>query len=633
MRARLHTTRATICLGLGLLLVAAAQTAPHARTMVAVFAAVALLAELVQRMPDPLSADGTDDPPFSLSVTVQIAAVLAVGAWPAALIGGGAILIVRRLHESSWPTIYLRASLTTASIVAGGLAFQVSGGHVGRATLPADLMPVLLLALVYFGTYALLLTAALPWHGTRLDPIVAAGEAAAGTLVGVFLAHEAWNLLALAPLVVLVQQAHARALAARAEVGAALETFATIVDERDASTYRHSARVAGYVAELAEALGLPPAEVARLRWAGRLHDIGNVAVDASVLRKPDRLTAAEWAAVQRAPKLSARLLHRFRFAATQARAVEYQRERYDGSGYYGIPADQLPLASHFLSVADSYDAMTTDRAFRRRLSEEAALEEIERNTGTQFHPMIARAFVALRRGRPIESAVTPDELAALRDASLPDRLPHLPGLSDLSERPELGAVAGVAVALLGAGLGNLPSVAVGVAAVAAGLGLRAVRRSRTTRLVAELQRAVAGSDDRIGLFEWLVAAVTRACGTRWAGLVAWEEQALHGAVALQQGEERPGDQELMSWLLREAHAEEPITASSHEVSAGGVTVALPLRRENSALVGFLVFVLPRRPPAFVEQALATCLDELGVALADRPDEPELAAPPLLSAAF
>src|SRR5437764_760644 len=210
MRARLHTTRATICLGLGLLLVAAAQTAPHARTMVAVFCS---------------------------------------------------------------------------------------------------------------GTYALLLTAALPGHGTRLAPIVAAGEAAAGTLVGVFLAHEAWNLLALAPLVLLVQQAHARALAARAEVGAALETFATIVDERDASTYRHSARVAGYVAELAEALGLPPAEVARLRWAGRLHDIGNVAVDASVLRKPDRLTPAEWAAVQRAPKLSARLLHRFRFAATQARAV------------------------------------------------------------------------------------------------------------------------------------------------------------------------------------------------------------------------------------------------------------------------------------------------------------------------
>jgi hypothetical protein len=519
------------------------------------------------------------------------------------------VLIVRRLHEPSWPTICLRASLATAATVAGGLAFELGGGHVGHAALPADLMPALLLALLYFGTRALLLTAALPWHGTRLDPVVAAGEAAVGVLAGVFAAHHAWNLLALAPLVVLVQQAHARAVAAKAEVAAVLETFATIVDERDASTYRHSSRVAAYVAELAEALGLPPAEVARLRWAGRLHDIGNVAVDAYVLRKPDRLTSAEWATVQRAPKLSARLLYRFRFAATQARAVEYQRERYDGTGYYGIPADQLPLASHFLSVADSYDAMTTDRPFRLRLSDEEALEEIERNTGTQFHPMIARAFVALRRGRPVESVVAPEELAALRDSSLSYHLPHLPGLRDLRERPELVAVAGVAAALLGAGAGSVPVIA----------------------LVAELRRAVAASDDRLGLFEWIAAAVSDAAGARWAGLVAWEEQALHGTIAFQRGEQRPADEKLMSWLMREAHAQEPIVAAEHELDGTGVTVALPLRRQNSALVGFLVFVLPGRAPAFVELALRDSLDELGVALADRPDASELTAAPVLSA--
>jgi hypothetical protein len=631
MRARLHTARATICLGLGLLVAAAAETARHPGTTVAAFAAAALLAELLQRAPDALSADGVDEQPFSLSVAVQLAAVLVLGPWPAALVGGGAVLIVRRLHEPSWPTICLRASLATAATVAGGLAFELGGGHVGHAALPADLMPALLLALLYFGTRALLLTAALPWHGTRLDPVVAAGEAAVGVLAGVFAAHHAWNLLALAPLVVLVQQAHARAVAAKAEVAAVLETFATIVDERDASTYRHSSRVAAYVAELAEALGLPPAEVARLRWAGRLHDIGNVAVDAYVLRKPDRLTSAEWATVQRAPKLSARLLYRFRFAATQARAVEYQRERYDGTGYYGIPADQLPLASHFLSVADSYDAMTTDRPFRLRLSDEEALEEIERNTGTQFHPMIARAFVALRRGRPVESVVAPEELAALRDSSLSYHLPHLPGLRDLRERPELVAVAGVAAALLGAGAGSVPVIALGAAAAAGGLGLREVRRFRARRLVAELRRAVAASDDRLGLFEWIAAAVSDAAGARWAGLVRWEEQALHGTIAFQRGEQRPADEKLMSWLMREAHAQEPIVAAEHELDGTGVTVALPLRRQNSALVGFLVFVLPGRAPAFVELALRDSLDELGVALADRPDASELTAAPVLSA--
>ena len=632
MRARLHTARATIGLGFGLLIAAAAATAQDAGPAVAAFAAAALLAELVDRRPDALSADGTDEQPFSPSVAIQLGAALALGVWPAALIAGGAILIVRRLHEPSWPTICLRASLAATSVAAGATAFGLVGGNVGAPALPGDFVPAVLLAIVYFGVYTLLLTAAVPWHGTRLDPVVAGGEGAVGVLIGVFAAHGGWNLVALVPAVLLIHRAHVRALEAEGEVAAALETFATIVDERDASTYRHSARVAAYVAELAEALGLPPAEVSRLRWAGRLHDIGNVAVDAAVLRKPDQLSAAEWATVRRAPKLSARLLHRFRFAATQARAVEYQRERYDGTGYYAIAADQLPLASHFLSVADSYDAMTTDRPFRRRLTEEEALEEIERNIGTQFHPLIARAFIALRRGRKVEEAVSPDELAALRDSTLSYRLPHPPGFRDLRDRPDTVVVGGVAAALLGAGVGSVPVVVAGVAAGALGLGLREVRRFRTARLVGELRRAIAGAEERIGLFEWIVAAVAGATTARWAGLVTWEEQSLQGFVALQQGSARPPQEELMSWLMREAHAEAVLVAPPHELGVDGAALALPLRRQNSALVGFLVFVVPRRPPAYVELALSACLDELGVALAERPQELEapVVAPPRLA---
>src|SRR5207253_3784795 len=122
----------------------------------------------------------------------------------------------------------------------------------------------------------------------------------------------------------------------------ALETFANIVDERDPSTYRHSLRVAGYVDQLARALRLPFSDIDRLRWAGRLHDLGKVAVDSSVLRKPDRLDRQEWAAMRRHPRLSARLLQRFEFVATQARAVELLPESVVGTGYIGIPDDKHP---------------------------------------------------------------------------------------------------------------------------------------------------------------------------------------------------------------------------------------------------------------------------------------------------
>src|SRR5206468_7655104 len=106
-------------------------------------------------------------------------------------------------------------------------------------------------------------------------------------------------------------------------------------------------------------------------WAGRLHDLGKVAVDSTVLRKPDRLDREEWAAVRRHPRLSARLLQRFEPVATQARAVELHHERVDGRGYYGVADEDLPLAAHFLIVADSYDAMTTDRPYRPSVSKEA----------------------------------------------------------------------------------------------------------------------------------------------------------------------------------------------------------------------------------------------------------------------
>src|SRR5207249_3614472 len=176
--------------------------------------------------------------------------------------------------------------------------------------------------------------------------------ASAAVGLGVVLAYAAigqiWLAVVLVPLLLLVERLYARVVALRREMATALETFANIVDERDPSTYGHSARVAGYVRDLARAFGLPASEVGRLWWAGRLHDLGKVAVDAAVLGKPGKLSPAEWGTVWRAPRLSARLLQRFRFAAQQAQAVEYHRERYNGRGYYRVRSENIPLAAHFL---------------------------------------------------------------------------------------------------------------------------------------------------------------------------------------------------------------------------------------------------------------------------------------------
>ncbi len=128
------------------------------------------------------------------------------------------------------------------------------------------------------------------------------------------------------------------------------------------------------------------------RWA---REGGNPFADATwdEAWKTSVVDDTEWTSIRRAPRLSARLLQRFDFVAAQARAVELHRERMDGTGYYGVAGEELPLASHFLIVADSFDAMTSDRPYRRAMPVALARAEMVRHAGAQFDPAVVEAFL------------------------------------------------------------------------------------------------------------------------------------------------------------------------------------------------------------------------------------------------
>jgi diguanylate cyclase (GGDEF)-like protein/putative nucleotidyltransferase with HDIG domain len=170
--------------------------------------------------------------------------------------------------------------------------------------------------------------------------------------------------------------------------------LARAVDARDAYTGEHSAEVGELAARLAARMGLASEQTELLRLAGSLHDVGKLAIPEDILRKPGPLSEAERIVLERHPQIGFRMLDSLGVEPV-ASWVLHHHERWDGAGYPNrLAGDDIPLGARILFVADAYDAMTTDRVYRRRLSDAAALRELERCAGTQFDPDVVAALKA-----------------------------------------------------------------------------------------------------------------------------------------------------------------------------------------------------------------------------------------------
>ena len=183
--------------------------------------------------------------------------------------------------------------------------------------------------------------------------------------------------------------AHGPDRAARFRAAASL---AKAVDARDTYTGSHSTRVAELSAWIAHRLGLDREQIELTRLAGSLHDLGKLAIPEEILRKPGPLTDPERLVLQRHPEIGHRMLENLGVDPV-AEWVLHHHERWDGTGYpERLRGEEIPLGARIIFVADAYDAMTSDRAYRGRLTPREAIEELERCSGTQFDPEIVAAF-------------------------------------------------------------------------------------------------------------------------------------------------------------------------------------------------------------------------------------------------
>lgn len=167
--------------------------------------------------------------------------------------------------------------------------------------------------------------------------------------------------------------------------------------QRDETTGRHSCRVAQMTLRLAAEAGWAPGTSGwqALDWAARLHDLGKITVPDAILHKPASLTPSEWDEMRRHPDAAFRILDHLPGFEPVTEIVRAHHERWGGQGYpRGLAGEDIPEGARILALADAFDAMTSERPYRRAMSPAAALQEIETHAGTQFEPRLVAAFRA-----------------------------------------------------------------------------------------------------------------------------------------------------------------------------------------------------------------------------------------------
>lgn len=341
---------------------------------------------------------------ITVSTAVIFAAVLLLGpalaCWATGLGMGLAYIFLKR----KWYNVTFNIAAYVLTVASAGLTYQLTnGGEI--AVSPSTSIPALsLAAIVYFVANSGLVAVVVALREKRDVWYVwtdmfkqAASQYFALILLGILTAmvygYAWWALGLIALPIVIVYYSLNTSQALRVQTKEAIEALADTMDSRDPYTFRHSQRVAQYAEKIAAQLGLPPEEVDLIRSSARIHDLGKMGVDDQMLRKPGPLTVEERGEFQGHSAIGAEIMQRFPQYKDGRKLILYHHERYDGSGYpEGLKGDQIPLGARIIAVADAYDAMTSDRPYRKALSPDAACDELSANGRTQFDPIVVGAF-------------------------------------------------------------------------------------------------------------------------------------------------------------------------------------------------------------------------------------------------
>ena len=185
------------------------------------------------------------------------------------------------------------------------------------------------------------------------------------------------------------------------ETTQAIIAITELVEARDPYTFGHSLRVAGYCRAICKELGLSDELVEQISLSGQVHDLGKIGISDNVLRKPGALTASEWVEMRKHPETGAKILAKYSFYEDGVSEVLYHHKSWDGTGYpQGLTAENIPLGARIIAVANSFDAMTTDRPYRRGMPIIKVLSILNDRRNIQWDARVVDAFLRVMHKIP-----------------------------------------------------------------------------------------------------------------------------------------------------------------------------------------------------------------------------------------
>jgi putative nucleotidyltransferase with HDIG domain len=336
------------------------------------------------------------------------AAAFAVASWTVPVTVGLTVLTLELRRSAAYPKLLFNTSALILSNACGILAFHLSGGTpwIEHREIPFVSIAALLLASNITGNAAtagvIALSSGQPFWKTwrAVTGRTALDDVLVSPIAGV-IAYTAvtfpigWTIVSCSTLI-WINRLYQTNRALQRVSHEMLELMVSAIEARDPYTSGHSRRVSRMAVEIARSIGLPERDVSRIGVAGLLHDVGKIHEKyAPILSKPDRLTQDEWMLMKEHPVDGEKLVANVSQLHDVLPAVRHHHERWDGAGYPdGLRGDAIPLMARVLAIADTIDAMTSDRSYRRGLTVDDVRREVERCAGTQFDPDIVRKLLA-----------------------------------------------------------------------------------------------------------------------------------------------------------------------------------------------------------------------------------------------